>query len=171
MVTQYTYGGPTILQKPIFVEMILPFLLVFTIAFAMLQKSEVLGKGKKQMDAIVSLVIALMFVSFINAVGIVVQLMPFLGIALVVIVVFMILWGSVWGNHFPDWLKYTIGVVALVATAVAIIYITGAWDYFYESVTSGGGSSILFNVIMVVVVIAAILGVILGGGKGGDKKS
>ena len=55
-------GGPTLLSHPIFVETILPFLLVFTLVFAVLQKSKILGDNKKQIDAIVSLVVGLLLI-------------------------------------------------------------------------------------------------------------
>jgi hypothetical protein len=170
MVVDFSYGGPTILQNPFVVLVLLPFLLVFLIIFAILQKSEVFGKGKKQIDSLVALVIALLFVSFANAVGIVVLLMPFLGASLAVIIVFMILWGSVWNNEVPKALKTTIGVIVSIAVVVAVIFITGAYDYLmnlFESDSSG----ILVNVIMIVVVIGAVVFALLGpGSKGDDKK-
>jgi hypothetical protein len=43
-------------------DFLLPFLLVFTIVFAVFQKTEILGKGKKNFNVIVSLVMALLFV-------------------------------------------------------------------------------------------------------------
>jgi len=39
-------GGATILTSPFFVNYILPFILVFTVIFALLQKSKILGGGK-----------------------------------------------------------------------------------------------------------------------------
>ena len=70
MAEPFVYGGQTILSHPIFVETILPFLLIFTIVFAVLQKAKILGEGKRQIDAIVALVVGLLFISFAQAVGI-----------------------------------------------------------------------------------------------------
>ena len=56
--------GGTILSSQLFVEVILPFLLVFAVVFAILQKTKILGEGKKQIDAIVSLVIGLIVIAF-----------------------------------------------------------------------------------------------------------
>ena len=53
----------TIFQHFIFQEFILPFLLVFTIVFAVLEKTKLLGDGKKQLDAIVAFVVGLIFVT------------------------------------------------------------------------------------------------------------
>lgn len=45
-----------------FVDVVLPFLLIFTILFAMFQKTKLLGEGKKNFNAIVSLVVSLLVV-------------------------------------------------------------------------------------------------------------
>ena len=79
----------TLFTSALFVETVLPFLLVFTIVFAVLEKTKILGDGQKRVDAIVALVIGLIFVAFGNATDIVVRMIPVLGVALVVILVFM----------------------------------------------------------------------------------
>ena len=43
-------------------DFLLPFLLVFTIVFAVLQKTKIVGEGKKNFNVIIALVLALMFV-------------------------------------------------------------------------------------------------------------
>ena len=45
-------------------DVLLPFLLIFTIVFAVFQKTEILGKGKKNFNGVIALVIALATVSF-----------------------------------------------------------------------------------------------------------
>ncbi|MBI5073475.1 hypothetical protein HZA99_06685, partial [Candidatus Woesearchaeota archaeon] len=43
-------------------DALLPFLLIFTILFAMLQKTKILGAGKKNFNVMVSFIIAAMVV-------------------------------------------------------------------------------------------------------------
>ena len=45
----------TILSSPLVVEVLLPFLLVFTLVFAVLDRTKLLGEGKRQINAIISL--------------------------------------------------------------------------------------------------------------------
>lgn len=85
----------TIFNSSLFSEIILPFLLMFVLVFAILDKTKILGEGKRQINAIISLVIALIFISFARAVGIVTSLMPFLAVVLVIILVFYLLFGFV----------------------------------------------------------------------------
>ncbi|MDO8460692.1 MAG: hypothetical protein Q7S74_06285 [Nanoarchaeota archaeon] len=166
----FAYGGFTILSSPIFVEAILPFLLVFTIVFAILQKSKILGENKRQIDAIVSLVIGLLVISFGRAVGIIVQLIPFLAVSLVIILVLMLMLGFFnkegdWDAAFPKGLRRGLAAVAIVALIVAVVIITGAWPIVYNYIISSGGSSIFINVLFIIIIIGAIAAVLYGGGK------
>src|SRR3989338_5371997 len=84
----------TIFSTPL-AQMALVFVLVFTIVFAILQKSKILGDGKKQIDALVALSIALLVISVAYALKIISGLAPFLAVGLVIILVFMLLTGMV----------------------------------------------------------------------------
>jgi hypothetical protein len=152
--------GDTVLTSPFFVNAILPFVLVFTILFAILQKSKILGDGKRQIDAIVSLVIALIVISFANAIGVIVVLMPFLAVSAVIILVFLILYGMVFqGEDFKIGknLRAGMGIVIGIAVVVAVMIATGAWDYIkYEWLLGNDSSYIITNAIFLIVVIAAI---------------
>ena len=83
--------GSTILSSDLFVNAVLPFLLVFVVIFAILQKSKILGDEKKQIDAIVALVIGLIVISFGYATGVIVSLIPFLAVSAIIILVFLLL--------------------------------------------------------------------------------
>ncbi|MBU0907796.1 MAG: hypothetical protein KKD18_00840 [Nanoarchaeota archaeon] len=162
MAEPFTYGGQTILSHPIFVETILPFLLVFTIVFAILQKSKVLGDGKKQIDAIVSLAIALIVISFAQAVGIILQLIPFLAVSLVILLVLFILLGSFWKiDDAPKGFQYLLVAVITVAVAIAVMYFTNAWQWLLDLLYGGiGESELLTNAIFIIVIAAAVVAVV-----------
>lgn len=164
----FTYGGNTILSHPIFVETILPFLLVFTIVFAILQKSKIFGENKRQIDAIVALVIGLLVISFGQATGIIVQLIPFLAVSLVVILVMMLLLGSFHKGELelPKGLKYTMWTLAVIAVVVAVLYITNAWRFLLDLIFITGGNNILINVVFIVLIVGAVIFVLWGAGKG-----
>lgn len=164
-----------ILMHPLVQEIILPFLLVFVIVFAILQKTKVLGDGKKQIDSLVALAIALIVISFGNATGIIVALIPFLAVSAVTILVFMILYGMTFqGDKKFTLNKGIMGVIgALVAAGVVITLLiaTGSWDYLtnYFFSSESEGSSFITNAIFIVVLIAALAFAVFGGGKS-DKK-
>jgi hypothetical protein len=163
----------TFLSYPLVHDIILPFLLVFAIVFAVLQKSEILGKEKKQIDAIVALAVGLLVVSVSYATGIITNLMPFLGVGLVVILTFLLLWGFVFPAgkfEIHENVRWAIGGLAAVAVIIATLYFTGAWGYI-GGLFSGEGSTVVTNIVIVVLIVVAILVVVgMGSGKKEEKK-
>jgi hypothetical protein len=179
MAEPFAYGGQTILSHPIFVETILPFVLIFTVVFAILQKSKILGEGKTQIDAIVALIVGLLVISFAQFTGVILQLIPFMAVALVILFILMILLGAVAKGDKPEdllptWLWYTLVPIITVAVIVAVLVFSGAWDYLYDLVIIGGdGDSTTFmNIVFFVIIIGAMVAVMIGArkasGKGGD---
>ncbi|MCH7567859.1 MAG: hypothetical protein IIA87_00385 [Nanoarchaeota archaeon] len=168
---RFMQAGPvadgTILSSPIVINVILPFLLVFTVIFALLQKSNILGEGRRQIDAIVSLVIALIVVSFGYATGIIVVLMPFLAVAVVIILVFLILYAMVFqGEEFKlhKGVKITLVVLIAAAVVIAVLVSTGAWDYIeYEFFYGSDSSAIVTNVIFLIIIAIAVIAVVVPG--------
>lgn len=176
MANTFVYGGNTVLSHPIFVETILPFILVFTIVFGVLQKAKIFGDGKKQIDALVSLVIGLLAVSFAQAVGVILQMTVFLSVSLVIILVLLLLLGSFApeGKLFdkdgtlPGWLRMTLIIVSLIAVVSAVVYITGAWNYIYDWIYVGTDSTIFINALFLAIMVGAIIMVLKSGKSGKD---
>ena len=112
-------------------QAVLAFLLVFTIVFAVLQKSKILGDGKKQIDALVSLAIGLIVISIGTALDFIQKIIPFLAICLVIILVFMILLGAFFKEgsfDIPPWLKVVFGIIIFIAVVIAVLMFTPGWD-------------------------------------------
>lgn len=156
----------TIFNNALFTEIIWPFLLVFVLIFAILDRTKILGEGKRQINAIISLVIALIFVSFAKAVGIVVNLMPFLAVMLVIILVFYLILGFVFneanGLSIPKGMKIAGGIVMLIAVIIAVLVVTGYWTKFLGLFTSGDSVT---STIVMLVVIGGALAIVLATGK------
>ena len=162
----------TILSSPFVKDLALPFLLVFAIIFAVLQKSEILGKGKKQTDAIIALVAGLIVVAVGSATKIINNLLPVLAVGLVVLLVFFLLWGFAFKEGeftIHKNVQWAIGGIAAITVVVAALYYTGGMDYV-KNLVSGGGSSWLTNILFIALIVAAIAVVIgFGGGKSDNK--
>ncbi len=162
----------TIFSSPFALNAVLPFLLIFVLVFAILQKTEILGKGKRQIDAIAALIIGLIVISFANAVEVINRLIPFLAVALVIILVFMLLLGSLFkGGEFdmPKWLKVVFGIIIFIALVIAVLYITGAWDRLAERFIGEAGSGVLTNVIFIVIILAVGAALWFGEGARNEK--
>lgn len=160
----------TLLTSDFAVRIIYPFLLVFTLIFAILQKSKILGEEKSQIDALVALSIALIVVAFSWSTDIIVNLMPFLAVSLVILLVFMILFGFVAstgenGLVLHKNLQLGIGVLIVIALVIAVLVVTGQWDFIYYNLfVEYQGNSWLSNIILLLVVGGAIAAVV-GTGK------
>lgn len=165
----------TILSSPLFLEIVWPFVLVFTVIFAILQKTEILGKGKRQIDALVAATIGLITTSFGYATGVIVSIVPFLAVAAVVILIFMILYGMTFGVEGEGKFKLhkgiqrTIGALAAIGVIAVTLYATGGWTWITDWFDTGDQSGIIANVLVVGLIVIAFV-VVLIGDRSSEKK-
>ncbi len=161
-----------IFDNPFFTEMLLPFLLVFVVVFAILQKSKILGDGKAQIDAMVAFVVGLILIGVPQPRNIVVGIMPWLAVGVAVILVFLILYGFVAGDlsgkNVSSWMKITFGILAGLFTVGVVLYITGLWGVIAGWFSGGESSGIWMNVLMVILIIGAMAVAVFGGKKNGS---
>jgi len=155
-----------LLIHPYFVDYVLPFVLVFTLVFAVLQRIKLLGDDVKQINAMVGLVVGLLLIAFPYPRSIIVLLMPFLAVSVVILLVFMLLYGFIVGKKETDvlgkWWKVAFGAILAVGLLSYLIYIAGYWNYVLNFFLGGGSSQIWINIILIVVIIGAIVAVIKG---------
>ncbi len=111
-------------------DFLLPFLLVFTISFAVLQKSKILGDGKKQFNVVVSLVLGLLFVvphitgSYplgYDPVDVMNATLPSISLIAVAAIMVLLLLG-IFGTGFSEKAAPWIGFISLAF----VVYIFGA---------------------------------------------
>jgi hypothetical protein len=163
------------LDTPIFISgfflsYILPFALIFTLVFAILQKTKLLGDDKKQIDALVGLIIGLILIAFPAARDVVVKLQVFLAVSVAILLVFMLLYGFVSGKKDGDVLakgwKYAFYAIISIALIIALVVITGYWDtvkdFLFDSVT---GTQVWINGLIIVVIAGALIAVLSDKGK------
>jgi peptidoglycan/LPS O-acetylase OafA/YrhL len=152
----------------LFAEGILPFLLVFVLVFAVLQKTKVLGEGKNQIDALIALAVGLILIAVPVARDFIVNIMPWLAVGLVVILIFLMLSGFV-GSDNKEGLKLGKGVkntflgLAALFVVALVVYFSGLWDLLFDGGADYG--SWLPSVVMLVIIVAAVV-VAIGGKKG-----
>lgn len=156
----------TILQSAFVTELVLPFLLIFTLIFAILEKTKILGDDKKQINAIISLVIGIIFISFTKYVGLTTNLIGIMVVVAVVILIFMMLFSFASGDKelkMPSGLKITFGILIALVIVISLLVFTGYWDKIISSVTSGSG--IVANIVFIIIIIAAVAIVLWSGKK------
>ncbi len=158
------------LQHWIFTRFALPFLLVFAITYAVLEKTKVLGENK-QVNALVSFVIGLILISVVYPQIVITNLILFLSVALIVVFVVLLIWGFISGGEvkLPEskGLKILIGVVLIISVGIALLWATGAQESTTNFLFFEEWSSQLWTNLSFVVLIAIALALVLKGSKDG----
>jgi hypothetical protein len=116
---------PSIFTDPLVINVILPFLLVFVVTYAILQKTGLLGPNK-QANIIVSLIIGFIFIGVPSAVGVTLNIIPVIAVVLVILLCFMLIFGfSGIDVQKNKGLKIAIGIILGLTMIGIIIWATG----------------------------------------------
>ncbi|MCK5044002.1 hypothetical protein KAR52_03315 [Candidatus Pacearchaeota archaeon] len=155
----------TILQHWILTRFAFPFLLMFFIVFAILEKTKLLGEGKKQLNALLSFVVALVFVSAIYPTVVVNNMILFLTVGLVVLFVALLLWGFIFGDKegfkIQGWIKGVLGGLVGVAMIIAVLWATGVQGKVIEFLFRQEWSNTFWINAVFIAVIAIALALVL----------
>ena len=157
----------TFFSWPVFSEIVFPFVLVFTLLFAVLEKTKIMGENR-QNHALVSLAIAMILIAT-PARTVVSKLAPFFAVVAVILLIFMLLWGFILQTgkeplRIEGNLKTIFLIVLLASLAIAIIASTGYWDWVVNFLSSEKGF-VINAITLVVIGVAAWLVVKYSGGK------
>jgi hypothetical protein len=161
----------TIFQHFIFREFILPFLLIFVIVFAILEKTKIFGEDKKQLDAIVAFVIGLIFVGVAYPKDIVNNMILFLTVALVVSFVALLLWGFIMGDDgkmpFGDnnAVKWGVWIVIVLTVLIAFLWASGIDLAVFDFLFRQSWSNTFWTNLAFIVVVAIAIALVVGKGK------
>ena len=154
-------------------DVVLPFLLVFSITFAILEKTKVLGvesdgkTPKKQINSMVAFVIGMIVVATNKVVTIINEALPNIVLLLVMIVLFLMLAGSLAKNE-KDGFKLNSGLqtalVIISLVSIVIILLTtirldtgiSVWNTFWDWLIVSWSGTIFASILLGLVVIGAI---------------
>ncbi|MEM4153099.1 MAG: hypothetical protein QXK80_03225 [Candidatus Pacearchaeota archaeon] len=137
----------SLFTHPFLTNFLLPFLLVFVVIFAILEKSNVLGEGKKYANLIVAIVIGLLFIGMQSVVGFTIKLLPLVAVLVVVLLGYYIIFGFI-GIHEKTGLKITLGIVFGLALIISILWATGVLEKIGGSFSPETVGTIIFLAIL-----------------------
>ncbi|MBL7054260.1 hypothetical protein ISS05_00715 [Candidatus Woesearchaeota archaeon] len=168
-----------VLEKWGLIDILLPFLLIFTILFAVLEKTHILGADKRNLNAVLSLVFSLIVIvphatgnypAGYDPVQILNAALPSVSLIAVAIVMLLIMIGLfahdkvMLGLTMPGW-------VALVSV-ITIVLIFGSAAGWYASGFNSWLESIFGSDALAIVIMLVVFGVIIAfitsGGKADD---
>ncbi|MEK6757677.1 MAG: hypothetical protein AABX88_00975 [Nanoarchaeota archaeon] len=155
----------TILQHEVLTSFVYPFALLFFMVFAILEKTKLLGENK-QLDALISFVIGLIFVSAFKPKLIVGNMILFLTVALVVMFVALLLWGFVSGGDMKSdilsgKIKWVFGIFLIITVVIAVLWASGTLDEVLKLLFKQSWSNTLWTNVAFVVAIAAALAIVM----------
>ena len=155
-------------------DIILPFLLVFTIVFAIFEKTKVLGTEevagkmypKKNLNAMVAFVIAFLVIASARLVAIINESLANIVLLLLVIVMFLLLIGTFYGEGEEVVLKggwravfmtvLLIGIILIFLNAIPMdsgdSFLSWIINYIYSNFDSTAVSAIIFFIIIILFV-------------------
>ncbi|MBU1204026.1 MAG: hypothetical protein KKG60_03090 [Nanoarchaeota archaeon] len=179
-----------------FFDVVLPFLLVFTIVFAILEKSRILGTVKlsdgtdvanKNLNSVVAFVIGMLVVATANVVSVINEALPKVILLFVFVISFLMLIGILFGTgelNFYDKHKalyfilmalFFIGVVGIFLSSIKTESGESWLEVVFGSSGIAGISGDVGAYVILVVIIAFVLIVVTrspkkGGGKEKEEK-
>jgi len=158
-------------------DVVLPFLLIFTIVFAILEKTRVFGteKGvpKKNLNAMTAFVISLLVVASRELVSLINNSMANIVVLLLAVVAFLLLYGTFVKEGEPVFLEggWRTAFMWAMLIGVIVIFLNAAnwWTPFITWISRNWNTDVVGSIILLVIIVAFI-GFITKGEKPSESK-
>lgn len=163
-------------------DVVLPFLLIFTILFAILEKTEIFGTEmhgdkkytKKQLNSIVAFVVGFLVVASGQLVALINQAVAHTMVLLILAVFFMVLVGSFHeeGKYLALEGKWKVAAMFIMAIGIILIFLNAitlnngvsVLEYAYDYVVKNAGGTVVSTAILLIVVVGGMWWIV-GSGK------
>jgi len=145
-------------------DAILPFLLIFTVIFAVFQKTNIFGTNKKNMNVMVSLIISLLTVvphvmrrypPQSDPVAIMNKALPNVSVLVVAVIMALLLIGIFGGQ--ASWIGRTFSGIIAILAFIAVVYFFGSAAGWWKNVTSAWWSNDVTVAIIVILIFAIVI--------------
>lgn len=162
-------GVITFLGKIGVYDIILPFLLIFTIMFAILEKTKILGVEKiegreitkKNLNAMVSFVVSFLVIASTKLVAVINQTMAHVVLLLILAISFLLLVGVFFGSKeftlesYPGWTKF---FMVLMFIGIILIFLNALdWLKYILFLFTNWNAQWAASIILLVIVIGFII--------------
>ncbi len=145
-----------LLTSPILTNIVLPFLLVFVVVFAILEKTNILGEGKKYANLLVAIIVGLLFIGAQSLVGVTLKFLPLVAVLLVILLGYFLVFGFV-GIHLNKGMKITLGIIFGLALMAAIAWSTG----ILSQVSSTAPIETIVGVVLLIALLAGAIALVI----------
>jgi cytochrome bd-type quinol oxidase subunit 2 len=155
-----------------FTQIILPFILVFVLLFAILEKSKILGEDKTQINSILSLVLALIIIGVPVARKTITDVIPVIAVLAVILLLFMLIVGFVGYTQEGKLnrpLQIITAIIVFIVLVVVLLVSTGAISYL-KNISKETWAGSLFQSLVFIIIIVIVLGIVLREGKSKEEE-
>ncbi|MCH8519602.1 MAG: hypothetical protein LAT82_02505 [Nanoarchaeota archaeon] len=146
----------TLLIETGFTNVLAPFILIFAIVFAILQKSKIFHGGAnednsaRKINAVIAFVFGIFAVISVNVVNFIAQSLATAAMAIVVILCALIVLGLILGDGYMSIfenpkVKYSVAGLVFLLTIVFLFSLFNIWEWIsnqFSSITAGAGNSL-----------------------------
>ncbi len=177
-----------IIQKLVdigFYDVFLPFILVYAVVFAILEKSKIFSGGEAERDnvrnvnSVIAFVFGLFVVASIQTVKYLQGLITNIVVLIIFILVVLILLAFLFGEDYTKILKgedgkmkgavtWTIATVVLAISVYVLFSVMGIWDGIVDWVNNNYDSELMATVVILGLVAGVIVWITKGSDKGGS---
>lgn len=112
-----------------FNEYILPFLLVFAIVFAVLEKTEIFGKGRGNINAVIAVSVGLLLVAQQGIVETITTFLPQVSLIIIVILMGLVVLSMLGGGAFEGLQGSFLGLAVVVAIVAVVLALSPNFGY------------------------------------------
>lgn len=164
-----------------FYQVVLPFLLIYVVVFAILEKSGIFkgtdtgnAQQTKNVNSVIAFVFGLIAVASVQTVMYLQNLITIIITFIIFILVVLILLGFIFGEKYTDLfmnngnlktpIAWVIAIVVLGVAIIALAVVTGTWDWLVDWWNDFDGGDTLWSI----VVVGLIAGVLYWVSKGSN---
>lgn len=156
-------------------DVVLPFLLIFTLVFAMLEKTQVLGKdnpARKNLSAMLAFVSAFLVVASAQLVFVINRTIGMAMVILVMIILMMLVWGSFSKEgevELPPFYKNALMAITFLGISLIVLWNLGWLQGLYAYTSRNLSGPVVGSVLLLVIVLGFMMWIY--GGSPAEKKA
>lgn len=141
-----------------FFQVIVPFILIFAVIFAILEKSRLLGEDKKGTNAIIAFVIALTTTGTATVTGIISTMIPLVMLAIMVLLLYFLTYGLFAGDlsKMGSGIRISFGIASGIAVALIFLHAANLLDRLTGEI---------LGMILLIAAVIAVIAVIVSSSK------
>lgn len=148
-----------------FFDVVLPFLLVFTVTFGVLEKSNLFGKDKKNLNAMVAFTVGFLVVAATQITTAIQLSVPKVAFMLIILISLLLLVGSLmkpapegldfWGQ-LSNFVKWPVGVIIAVSILTIFLSSVGWLEPIISFFRTNIGSPVITTLFFIGVLIGVV---------------